>query len=263
MLLAQLSDTHILDPEGDGERFVDNNRRLSQAVEGLNLERPRPEMVIATGDLTNDGRPEELAELQRLLAPLRLPLMVLPGNHDDQVALRHAFDMPWASEGHLSWVVELDEVIVVGLDATVPGEAFGSFDEVREAWLGEVLAETAGRPTAIALHHHPFLSGLAAMDESRLRRADAFADMVKANPNVIRILCGHLHRQVIATVGGVTTSSCPSTIHHVGLNLDPDAPIELIRDPAAYQLHTFDGSTWVTHQRFIDTGETPFHPTRV
>ncbi len=261
MLLAQLTDTHVLDPERDDEHFVNNNRRLAQAVEGLNREQPRPEMVIATGDMTNNGHAGELAELQRLLAPLELPLLILPGNHDDQAAFRQSFDMPWASDEHLSWVVDLDEVVLVGLDATVAGQPYGLFDEGRQDWLSGVLAETDDRRTIVALHHPPFVSGLAAMDGTMLGRADAFAEVVVANPNVVRILCGHLHRQVIATVGGVTTSSCLSTIHHVGLNLTPNAPIELVRDPAGYQLHTFDGSSWVTHQRFIDTGEAPFRPT--
>ncbi|MCP3989593.1 MAG: phosphodiesterase [Actinomycetia bacterium] len=260
MLLAQLTDTHILDPDGDDERFVDNNQRLVQAVDGLNQEQPRPEAVIATGDMTNNGHPAELVELQRLLASLQLPLLILPGNHDNNDAFRDAFDMPWASDEHLSWVVDFDEVVLIGLDTTVVGHHHGLFDEDRQDWLAGVLAETGGRPTVVALHHPPFVSGLAAMDGTMLGRADAFAEVVAANPNVNRILCGHLHRQVIATVGGVTTSSCLSTVHHVGLNLTPNAPIELICDPAGYQLHTFDGSSWVTHQRFIDTGEAPFRP---
>ena len=32
MLLAQLTDTHVLDPSSDEERWVDNNQRLAEAV---------------------------------------------------------------------------------------------------------------------------------------------------------------------------------------------------------------------------------------
>ncbi len=52
-----------------------------------------------------------------------------------------------------------------------------------------------------------------------------------------------------------------STIHHVELNLDPTAPIEIIRDPAGYQLHNYVDDVWVSHIRYIDTGEGPIVPT--
>jgi 3',5'-cyclic AMP phosphodiesterase CpdA len=229
MLLAQVSDTHVLDPASDEERWVDNNGRLAEAVRALNDERPRPEVVLATGDLTNNAEPGELAELVRLLAPLEIPLLVLPGNHDARDGLRATFDMPWASEDHLSWTVQLGPLRLIGLDTLVPGKAHGELDPEREEWL---------------------------------RRADAFVALLRANPQVSRVFCGHLHRPVQAVVGGVTTTACLSTVHHVALNLAADAPIEIIRDPAGYQLHHYDddSATWVSHTRYIDTGEKPFAP---
>jgi len=259
MLLAQLTDTHILDPERGDEQMVDNNHRLALAVEAINAEHPRPEVVLATGDLTNNGHPGEMEQLEQLLAPLEVPLLALPGNHDDQEAFRATFDMAWADD-HLSWVADLGELMIVGLDTTVPGQHPGLLDATREQWLQEALTETAGRPTAIAMHHPPFLSGLDAMDASTLGRADAFAKVVSSYDNIQRILCGHLHRPVVTTVSGVTTSSCLSTVHHVGLNLNPGAKIELIRDPAGYQLHRVSNGNWITHTRYIDTGEVAVVP---
>jgi 3',5'-cyclic AMP phosphodiesterase CpdA len=262
MLLAQVSDTHVLDPASDEERWVDNNGRLAEAVRALNDERPRPEVVLATGDLTNNAEPGELAELVRLLAPLEIPLLVLPGNHDARDGLRATFDMPWASEDHLSWTVQLGPLRLIGLDTLVPGKAHGELDSEREEWLRQALAEAGSRPTAVAMHHPPFASGISWMDRSRLRRADAFVALLRANPQVSRVFCGHLHRPVQAVVGGVTTTACLSTVHHVALNLAADAPIEIIRDPAGYQLHHYDddSATWVSHTRYIDTGEKPFAP---
>ncbi|MGI9598806.1 MAG: hypothetical protein ACR2QK_21760, partial [Acidimicrobiales bacterium] len=98
------------------------------------------------------------------------------------------------------------------------------------------------------------------MDRMRLDGMETFAKIVGRRSNVTRILCGHLHRPLTATIGGVTTTVCPSTVHHVELNLDPNCPVEVIRDPAGYQLHNIDGDSWVTHIRYIDTGEEPVTP---
>jgi 3',5'-cyclic AMP phosphodiesterase CpdA len=226
-------------------------------VRSLNLERPRPDAVLATGDLTNDAKQSELSELQSLLAPLEIPILALPGNHDDRDGIRATFDMPWASDDHLSWVVELGPLRLIGLDTIVPGLPHGELDPAREAWLAGALADTADHPTAIAMHHPPFASGIGWMDQSMLRRAGAFAALLRQHPQVTRVFCGHLHRPVQAVVGGVTTTSCLSTVHHVALNLADDAPIEIIRDPTGCQLRQFDGASWGSHTRYIDTGEQP------
>jgi hypothetical protein len=76
----------------------------------------------------------------------------------------------------------------------------------------------------------------------------------------VRILSGHIHRPVITTFAGVTASICPSTVHHVDLDLTPDSKPSVIFDPRGYQLHVLKSSQVVTHTRYIDTDEKAFDP---
>jgi 3',5'-cyclic AMP phosphodiesterase CpdA len=260
MLLAQLSDTHVLHPDSAEPTLLDHVKRLEQAVESLNAEDPAPTAVLLTGDLTNNSEPGEIETLTKGLAPLTIPMLALPGNHDDRDQIRSAFAMPWAADDNLSWIVDLGELSVIGLDTTVPGAHYGDFDGPRQAWLADALASTAPKPTVIAMHHPPFASGITWMDNSMLRNADVFADLVGSASHLTRIFCGHLHRPITTSVGGVLTSVGPSTVHHVMLNLAETAPIELICDPTGYQLHHFDGTAWVSHIRYIDTGVEPIRP---
>lgn len=261
MLLAQLTDTHVLDPASDTERFVDNNERLAMAVAGLNAENVRPDAVLATGDLTDTGSELEMGLLAELLAPLEIPLLPLPGNHDRRDTFRATFDMPWATEdSHLGWVVELDGLTVIGLDTLIPGSHGGRVDDERLAWLEQALDDVGDRPVAIAMHHPPFASGIGWMDKMGLDGRDRFAELVGRYPNVGRIFCGHIHRPLVSSVGGAVATVCLSTVQHVQLDLAPAADVAVIRDPVGYQLHQFDGVGWVTHNRYIDTGEDPIAP---
>ncbi|MEM9133460.1 MAG: metallophosphoesterase [Actinomycetota bacterium] len=265
MLIVQLTDTHVQGPDVGVKDGIDNNALLAEAIGSINGERPRPDLVLATGDLTNDGRPEELDELLRLLDAIELPLAVIPGNHDDPGAFRAAFDMAWEADDHLSWVIELGPLSIIGLDCTVPdGAPHGDFDDTRAAWLADALARTADRPTLLALHHPPFASGIAAMDASRLRNADAFIAAVAAAPHVERVVCGHLHRPIIGVLTGgerpVPVTTCPATVLHPHLDLEPDTPLRLIEDPIGYQLHRYGPAGWVTNTRYIATGATPWTP---
>ncbi len=260
MLLAQLTDTHILRPDSDEPTLVDHVKRLELAVTSLNAEVPAPDAVLLTGDLTNNHEPGEIETLRACLESLTLPMLAIPGNHDDRAEIAASFDLPWAADDNLSWVVELDGLHVIGLDTTVPGAHHGDFDRPRHEWLAAALAETAPNPTVIAMHHPPFASGIRWMDDSRLRNAEAFVETVAGADHLTRIFCGHLHRPIVTSVGGVLTSVGPATVHHVMLSLAEDAPIELISDPTGYQLHRFDGTAWVSHIRYIDTDVEPITP---
>ena len=265
MLLAQLTDTHIVDPAAStDELLVDNNERLALAVARLNAETVRPDVVVATGDLTDHGSEVEMDLLAELLSPLEMPVLALPGNHDLRETFRAAFDQPWASDRHLSWAVDIgsddDAIHLIGLDTILPGTHAGMFDEERQAWLGAALDAAADRPTVIAMHHPPFRTGIHWMDATGLGRMEEFVATVAGRPNVVRILCGHIHRPITTTVAGITTTIGPSPIHHVELDLDPRAPVELIDDPAGYQLHHRHDGNWVSHIRFVAPANRPVRP---
>ena len=64
---------------------------LARAVASLNALVPRPDVTVVTGDLVDHGEPNEYEQLRHLLAPLSMPVFVIPGNHDAREPLREAF----------------------------------------------------------------------------------------------------------------------------------------------------------------------------
>ena len=122
--IAQLTDTHVVadDPARiDVELYVDNNARLAAAVEEVMSELLPVDLVLGTGDLTNDGRPEEYDALRLRIEPIVDRWLPLPGNHDSPDAVRATFpEAPWADTEHASWAVEIGSARIVGLDSTRP-----------------------------------------------------------------------------------------------------------------------------------------------
>ena len=92
MLLAQISDLHVV---AKGQRLfgrIDTPAFLTRAVAHLNALDPRPDFVWITGDLVDQGSPAEYAHLREILGGLQLPWALMPGNHDERSNLRQAFD---------------------------------------------------------------------------------------------------------------------------------------------------------------------------
>ena len=262
MSIAQITDTHIR-PDGVlAYGRVDTAPYLARAVEHLLRLRPRPDVVLATGDLVDAGSADEYRRLRALLAPLPMPVYLIPGNHDARDALTHVFaDHAYLPRNRpfIQYVVEEHPVRLVALDTLVPGQAGGLLCEERLDWLAARLAEAPDRPTVIFMHHPPFVTGIAHMDRYGLARAHEFAEVVRRHPQVERVLCGHLHRPIQACVGGTLASTAPSTAHQVVLDLEEGNPLMFVMEPPACQLHVWrPGAGLVSHTSYIGDFDGPY-----
>jgi 3',5'-cyclic AMP phosphodiesterase CpdA len=59
---------------------VPTNEQLAQSVAHINSLDPLPDAMIASGDLTDHGRPQEYDLLREILSDLIPPVFVIPGN---------------------------------------------------------------------------------------------------------------------------------------------------------------------------------------
>ncbi len=141
-LLAQLTDPHI----GGTWGFGDPVAGLAAAVESLRRVNRAPDAVLITGDLTDTGADADYAVVRELLAPLRAPIYVAAGNHDDRAALRRHFDVPGGDAGGqregtpIQYAVDLGPLRLLVLDTTRPGADAGELGADRLAWLDAELA---------------------------------------------------------------------------------------------------------------------------
>ncbi len=77
--VAQLSDLHISTSAG-GYQWRDTTESFAAVAEHV-MEDP-PDMLVITGDIADQGRPEEYEQVGLALAGFDRPVYCLPGNHD-------------------------------------------------------------------------------------------------------------------------------------------------------------------------------------
>lgn len=264
-LIAQVSDLHIKAGGRLSYQVVDTAGMLRACIAHMLAQPQRPDVVVSTGDLVDFGRPEEYAVLRDLIAPLAMPVYLIPGNHDDRAAMRAAFpehDYLRQSPEFVHYAIEDHPVRIVAMDTTVPGQSGGLAGPERLAWLDAKLAEQPGKPTVVLLHHPPFHTFIGHMDRIGLEGSGALAQVVSKHPQVERLLCGHLHRPIMARFAGTIACTVPSPAHQVALDLAPDAASRFMMDPPAYGLHAFAPETGiVSHTAFVGrfAGPYPFY----
>ena len=236
MIIAQISDCHITAPDERVADRVDPAIGLRQAIEIIN--RVGVDLVVGSGDLVNDGRPDEYDELCALLARLDAPFLALPGNHDDRTELRSRFgDLP---DGHpdepIDHVVDLGELRLICLDTTIPGRHDGRLTTAQLDWLDDVLAADR-RPTVVVQHHPPVASGIPSMDvRFGLAGADAQAAVLARHDHVAAVWAGHYHRTFHQRFGGTVATCCPSTALELALDFDADRAV-YSDEPPGMMLH--------------------------
>ncbi len=241
MLIAHLSDPHITSGPLAGRPAAGLQLALAR-VAGLD---PRPDCVVITGDLTDHGRPEEYEALQEIIGEVPVPVHLALGNHDDREAMLDAFAggplLHSSMEAH--YAVEYPEATVVVLDSHVPGSPGGRLGEAQLDWLAGVLKRRPDTPAVLGLHHPPVRVGIELLDGMRLVDGEALLEVVGANPNVVRVMAGHVHRTI--TAGVVTVA--PSTHRQTELELLPGRTPGYLDEPTGFLLHLLGDDSCVTH----------------
>lgn len=268
MRIIQISDPHIVAPLRDASALVsgrlDTPALLQQAVARIAEVLPkvgRVDALLITGDVTDDGEPASYAECRRILAPLDLPILAIPGNHDARGPMRTAFAdtgvMP--ATGPLDWVRDLPGLRVVGLDTLVEGQGGGTLGEDTLGFLDTALASAPDGPILVALHHPPFACGIRFMDAIGLSNSGALAEVLRRSEREVRLVCGHIHHVQIGTVGGCTALSAPSICSTFDVDFSTDAGAGFLSSPGGFLLHDWtDGLRTVEIPPIAGAGPFPF-----
>jgi 3',5'-cyclic AMP phosphodiesterase CpdA len=190
--LLHISDLHV------GAR---EEPEVEPALRAL-IERTRPELIVATGDITHRGKPAQHERAAALLRSLGPPVLVVPGNHDIPLLPPTRFTRPF-EEFERRWettepVVRSDELIAIGLNSVRPWRHQSGGLRGRQLHrVAELLADApAGALRVVALHHH--LTGAPWRTRKRpvARRSHVLAALVDSGAELI--LSGHVHQSAVS-----------------------------------------------------------------
>ncbi len=255
MLIAQITDVHLgFDPDDPAEF---NRRRLDQVLHRLCDMDPKPDLLLATGDLTDKGDADSYRRLRSAFGQCDFPVWPCMGNHDDRDNFRRIFpEIPHDDAGFVQYVLYEEHwpVRIIVLDTLEPGRHGGAFCEQRAAWLAEQLDADSDKPVMIVLHHPPIETGIAwmtTMPEAAWARR--LRETLERSDRVSAMVAGHIHRPIMTGWAGVPLAVTPSTAPQVALDLrkidpaKPDKRAMIVADPPAFSLHYWNGRAFISH----------------
>jgi Icc protein len=250
MIIAQISDTHIALDTPDAEQRI---RDFERTIADINALDPAPDVIVHTGDIVHNGRPDEYAEAVRILSKARAPVYVIPGNKDERANLRAAF----AASGYLTpdsefidYAVEDYPVRLIAVDTLYAGANKGDFCPARAKRLIDMIDAEPGKPVAVFAHHPPF-EVTVGPDPLNFETPEAMARLRQAlqhSGRVVAVISGHVHRGTAGQVGTIPATVMPSIATTLRKG---EYPAHMKRRPV-YHVHRFDPACgFVTETRIV------------
>lgn len=208
LAVAQITDTHLFATEDHDFFGFSTNTSLQTVLTKLQQIQPCPDVLLMTGDLSQDETAESYQQLSNLVDPLGIPAYWLPGNHDSMPIMARVLQtkqiLPQKSFAVGEWQIIL-------LNSAIAEQVYGELSPESLEWLEQQLQQAIDRPTLIALHHPPMLIESEWMDKIGLRNPDALFKAIDGYPQVKLVLFGHIHQEFEGERQGVCYLGTPST----------------------------------------------------
>lgn len=206
--IVQITDSHIFaDP--DGCLLGLNTRESFRAVrERVEKEEWRPDIMLSTGDLSQDASPQAYQYLADQFQAMDIPTYWCAGNHDNPDVMELYLSNSRVSSAK---VVYSGNWQIILLDSSVKGKVHGLINEEQLAFLKSCLANAPQRNALVVFHHQPVNVGSKWLDNVGLLNKQAFLDVVKAHSQIKGVLWGHVHQEYDQKENGVHWLATPSS----------------------------------------------------
>lgn len=233
--VIHFSDTHLGSTPDFMVQGVNSHNRTSRLIDTINKLNFQPDLILHTGDITDDPIPQAYDLAREAFSPLTPPLYFATGNHDDaRLIKKHLTASPHTplvdDDDRLAYHWDMGHLRFYCLDAKVPKED-GPHGEIPRNQLDALRENLAAHdlPYAVFLHFPPFRMGSPWMDEKLIltNGPELHEILKKSSPDRSRVrgvFFGHTHRSIQLYRDGILYSGIASPVFQFSMNPDEAPP---------------------------------------
>lgn len=209
--ILQITDSHLLKNEKDKFLGLEVSASFKAIITEVkkDLETNKTELVIFSGDVSQDRSIESYQYAAKELATLPCQIAWVPGNHDSMALGEQTLK---TCPNFLSdKLFNFNDWQIILLNTHYAGHVSGLLSENELAFLEKNLQSKSPKNKMIMLHHHVMVFGNHWLDKTITKNYDEFLSLIKRYSNIKLVVCGHTHQDVTIEKNGVCFISTPST----------------------------------------------------
>lgn len=209
--IIQVTDTHLYSVPRGTLLNMNTRESLSLVLDLIQRKEEKMDLILATGDITQDGSDEAYKSFMYMIRQLETPYRWIPGNHDNAIAMeRISSGSPACQRTEIlgNWQICL-------LDSSVDEQVHGFLQNSQLELLQRNLSAAEADPTIehslVTLHHNPIPGRADWMKDIGLQNSEAFWSIVAKFDKVRAVVYGHIHQELDFIHNGVRCLCTPST----------------------------------------------------
>jgi 3',5'-cyclic AMP phosphodiesterase CpdA len=234
--IVHISDLHVGNNAFDKDVFFKNLDEVNDLA---------PDLILLTGDLTNDGYYSEFLKAKEYLNMFDSPVFTVPGNHDAKNVGYEVFE---DLIGQRSWGQRLSkdqEITTIGLDSSEPDLNEGHIGRSQQIWMETILKNCMVDSvfSIITMHHHVIPVPKTGRERNVLSDAgDILKSIIDHEVNIV--MCGHKHVPYLWRIENTLFVNAGSfaSIKLRGNTLNSYNTYEISQNNIEILLNQFDGS---------------------
>ncbi len=205
--IIQITDSHLR-KEPEGVLLGMNTRdSLDAVLELIRNRQETPDLVLATGDLAQDGSAEAYRCFAQKMSMFSCPVVWFSGNHDDPEVMAKTVE----DRDAFTKVKKMGSWKFIFLDSSVREKVHGELSEEDLDLLARELARDQDLHVAVCFHHHPVTVNSKWIDTIGLKNRESLFAILDRYSHVRLILWGHIHQEFDQVRNNVRLLATPST----------------------------------------------------
>lgn len=223
--IIQLTDSHLRREAAGCLLGMNTRESLAAVIDCVKVAQPNPDLIIASGDIAQDGSVQAYEHFAERLSEFCCPSYWFAGNHDDATSLTAVAKERSAmrrAEVYGKW-------LLVFMNSAVQGQVYGRMQQADLQWLHDLTISHPDKFILISFHHHPIDIQSAWLDAIGLKNRCEFFAAIADSKQIKAVLFGHIHQSFDRKVDDIRYLASPSTCIQFaplspGFRIDNQAP---------------------------------------
>jgi len=207
--IIQITDLHLYADRNKTANNINTFKSAQLVFEAIDTNEIGFDMLILSGDLSDDGSYESYENLKYLLRNFECPIYLMPGNHDSPQKIKSICNTSnLKSQNYKS----IGEWGVFMFNTKKDNSPNGILHRNELVYFDKVMSDNKNSFLLVMLHHHPILIGSDSMDKMIIENSSELLNRINNN-KIKGVGWGHIHNEMSVDYNGAQLFSTPSTCY--------------------------------------------------